>query len=219
MSVNNLNVSKVIDFLIKRDPFNEPILSNLLNCSVSKENFDILFPENECLKTIFARQQETISKELLHIGNLRLKYKFLPFNHPFLPHPPSSSKFNNYLLFVFADSYFLVKKPQFFKAFSDNSKPELADFGIKRNFDDTYTLFKFMIDLFVGVLERLKTEWSYLHPVFLFKDYESMFLHKILTENVFLEIEKSRGIKDVRRFVGNPSFTVISYRKTLEEWL
>lgn len=219
MNVNNLNVSKVIDFLIKSDPFNEPILSNLLNCSVSMENFDILFPENECLKTIFVRQQKTISKELLHIGNLRLKYKFLPFNHPFLPYPASSSKFNNYLLFVFADSYFLVKKPQFFKAFSDNSKPELADFGTKEKIGQAYTLFQFLRTLFVDVVERLKTEWSYLHPVFLFKDYETMFFNKLLLENVFFEIENNRGIRDIRRFIGNPCFTVISYKKTLEGWL
>lgn len=215
MNATNQSVSKVIELLVKKDPYNQLIFTNVLSCELRNNTLDVTFPESEILITVFERRKGMLSKELYELCKLKLNHHFSKFHHPFLPYPAVSSKFNNYLLFIFSDSYFLIKKPKFIEAIRVNQKPELISCGIIKNSTELYGLFDFLQLFFENVVNRLRDEWSYLHPIFPFIDYETMFLNKMLIENVFKEIENEAGVKDIRRFVGSPCFTTISYEKYL----
>lgn len=202
-----------------KEPYLEPLLTNVLSCIVTDNAVEITYPDCELLRKVLESEKERLKKGLKDLYGLLFRYKFSSFAHPFLPIPASSSKFNNYLLFVFNDSYFFIRKPMLIKAFSEGNKPKWAMAERSKDLEGVTKLFEFLQSFFSEVLSRLKEEWSYLHPIFLFEDYERMFFTKVLLENVFQTLERERGIKDVRRFIGNACFTTISYKNIFWEAL
>lgn len=212
------SVSHILDTLIEKNPYNQLFFTNILNCELKSDSIFINFPDVKILKTLFERYEKSIRTELVELFGLGLSFSFSPIIKAFLPIPASNSKYRNYLSFITTESknlsYTVIKKPQFYSYIERGTKP---DFATDRREGGIYplNLFFFLIDMFLKFYPALKEEWAYLHPIILFKDYETMFLQKIIFENVFAEIEKNAKVIDIRRFIGNPCFTVFDFKDVL----
>ncbi len=204
------NVYDVMQRLISENRRYLPVLSNAITIEINSETVFLKLPDIKFLKEIFYLEKENLNRDVSTIAKLSLTYGFYPFKMPLLPYPVSGSKYRNYLLFLFKDSYVIIKKNIFEEAF-DKAKPAMIEKSGKIT-----SLFEVLLTVFKETLPALKEEWRYLHPIFTFTDYENMFSQMETVEKVFLENEKN-GIKDIRRFIGNPCFTVIDYKFFFEE--
>lgn len=215
MAEKFLNVSNILRNLILKNPYNQLFFTNILNCELKSDSIFINFPDVKILKTLLERHEKSIKTELTKLFGLGLSVMFSPINGAFLPIPASNSKYRNYLSFITIEAenlfYAVIRKPQFYSYIEKGIKPDFIIYDRAEASIYPMNLFFFLKEMFLKLYPVLKDEWSYLHPIILFKDYETMFLQKIIFENVFAEIEKKEHIIDIRRFIGEPCFTVFDY--------
>lgn len=217
------NISSLLNKLMEINPYYEFVLTNILTSKIEGKKLTLIFPDIQQLKTNFFNHKDGLAKDLLELTGYKLECDFISYKEPFLPHPASASKHHNYLLFLFmedkASFVVIIKKPHFIYAFENFEKPPIKKV-IKNNVKwSPYYEFTLLKGLFLDIIDCLKEEWSYLHPLFPFFNYEDLFFHKLLIENLFVNIEKEENVKDVRRFIGRPIFTPLNYKNRIERWL
>jgi len=215
-----LNVANLLDTLSTKNPYNQIFVSNVLTCEINSTSLLMTFPNIEMLKKLFEQRKEAMTLDVKEVSGLELSYRFSPFKHPFLPLPASNSKYKNYLAVITLQQgtiiCVVIKKTGLFEVFEKGVKPETVIIEKLRTHNTPLQLFALLEGLFLKLLPVLREEWCYLHPVFVFLNYENMFLQKLITERVFDEIEKKHQVKNIRRFVGSPCFSLLDYQKFLE---
>lgn len=216
----SLNVADIINISIAKNPYFQIILTNLISCELKDNSLYLKFPDILPLKALFNLLQNSLKTDLKNNFDISLIYDFYDFNLPFLPYPAQSSKHNNMLLFVFPNfSYTVLKKKEFFSIFDNGEKAKSDEmFNFIGSFDNC-KLYDLLKDLFLEHLPILRQEWRYFHTILPFYNFETMFIHNIIVENVHHEIEEVNKIKDVKRFIGKPCFTLINYESIVKESL
>lgn len=215
-----LNIADIINVSIAKNPYLQIILTNLISCELKSHCLYLKFPDISTLKALLNSLQNSLETDLKNNFNITLKYDFYDFDLPFLPYPAQSSKHNNVLLFVFPDfSYVVLKKKAFFSIFDNREKAKSNEmFNFIGSFDNC-KLYDLLKNLFLEHIPILRQEWRYLHTILPFYNFETMFIQNIIVENVFHEIENINKIKDIKRFIGKPCFTIINYESIVKETL
>jgi hypothetical protein len=213
-----MNIITLMERLIDINPSYQYILTNCITSEINTGSLSMKMPDVPKLSKYFEKHREQLADDLKKLFAIELKYCFSDFKMPFLPHPAQGGKYTNYLLFIFPDgnsfSFCIVKKNHLHTAMQENGKINFLSTG---TFDHPFTnaeIFLFLEKTFSEMYDTLKSSWTYLHTIIPFTDCESLFLYRILIENVMKHIEKS-DIKDIRRFVGVPCFTPIDYKEIL----
>lgn len=214
-----MNIKNIIDHLMQTNPYNQFILTNCISAEIAKDTLCLNMPDSPIIKKIFNSTSSLLRAEVLKLFRLNIDCTYSDFKMPLLPYPAQNSKHGNILFFLFPGnaglSSRIIKKRVLFDHYQAGEKLTFLKSDDLDSLNSPCELFFYIEKIFLEIFPLLKEKWTYLHPILPFIDNETLFMQKLLIENVLNKIGTGRIAPDIRRFVGTPCFTPMDYKATL----